>query len=104
VKIRSGKRVKLSFGIRTKKQVNLFFDFAVFEQGISGMVLLPFRFSTPFPRGAFRRLRNSLRSDILAARLGRVPSKGSSGRLNLRWSLRPSLIFPREIFVKREAE
>jgi hypothetical protein len=39
-----------------------------------------------------RRLRNSLRSDILAARQSRIPSKGISGRLNLQWSLRPSHI------------
>jgi hypothetical protein len=32
---------------------------------------------------------SSLRSNILAARIYRVPSKDGSGRLNLQWSLHP---------------
>jgi hypothetical protein len=35
----------------------------------------PIRFLTPFSIRSSQRLRNSLRSDILAARLRRVPSK-----------------------------
>ena len=37
-----------------------------------------------------RRLRNSLRSDMLAARLRRVPSKSELRWLNPQWSLRLS--------------
>ncbi len=53
------------------------------------MASLPFRFLTPFPCRASRRLRNSLRSDILAAQQSWVPSKHGKGRLNLQWSLKP---------------
>ncbi len=43
------------------------------DQKIFGDDLAPFRFLTPSPHRSSRRLRNSLRSDILAARRCRVP-------------------------------
>jgi len=61
------------------------------DQKIFGDGLAPFRFLTPFPHRSSRRLRNSVRSDILAARHSRVPSQNDSGRLNLQWSLQSSL-------------
>ena len=42
-------------------------------QTVLGNSLAPFRFLTPFSIRSSRRLRNSLRSDILAARLRRIP-------------------------------
>ncbi len=53
---------------------------------------LPFRFLTPFSIRSSRRLRNSLRSDILDALLRRVPSKSEFRRLNLQWLLQ---LFPK---------
>ncbi len=46
------------------------------DQKIFGDGLALFRFLTPFPRRSSRRLRNSLRSDKLTARLCRVPLLG----------------------------
>ena len=57
-----------------------------------GNSLAPFRFLTPFSIRSSRRLRNSLCSDILDARLRRVPSKSEFRRLNLQWSLQ---LFPK---------
>jgi hypothetical protein len=59
---------------------------------VLGNSLAPFRFLTPFSIRSSRRLRNSLRSDILAARLCQVPSKSEFRRLNLQWSLQ---LFPK---------
>ncbi len=57
-----------------------------------GKCLAPFRFLTPSSIRSSRRLPNSLRSNILAAQLRRVPSKSEFPRLNLQWSLR---LFPK---------
>jgi len=51
------------------------------------MASLPIRFLTPFPHRPSRRLRNSLRSDILAARQSRVPSKGNGAAKLRRWGI-----------------
>jgi len=59
---------------------------------VLGNCLAPFRFLTPFSIRSSRRLRNSLRSDILDALLRRVPLKSEFRRLNLQWSLR---LFPK---------
>ena len=61
----------------------------------SGMASLPYRFLTPFPHRSSRRLRNSLRSNILAAQQSWIPSRIDSGRLNLQRSLHP---FPNILF------
>jgi len=64
------------------------FHFRVDSMDIQfGMASLPIRFLTPFPHRPPRRLRNSLRSDILAARQGRVPSKGNDGAKLRRWGI-----------------
>jgi hypothetical protein len=64
-----------------------------------GNSLALFRFLTPFSIRSSRRLRNSLRSDILDALLRRVPSKSEFRRLNLQWSLH---LFPKS-FVQNIA-
>jgi len=56
-------------------------------KGLSGMAAFPFRFLTPFLSRPSRRLRNSLRSDILAARQSRVPSKGNDVAKRRRWGI-----------------
>ncbi len=71
-----------------KKQASLF---PLLEK-VLGNSLAPFRFLTPFSIRSSPLLRNSLRSNILAARLCRVPSKSEFRRLNLQWSLR---LFPK---------
>ena len=53
------------------------------------MASLPFRFLTPFSIRPSRLLRNSLRSNILAGRLCRLPSNPELRRLNLQWLLHP---------------
>ena len=52
-----------------------------------GMASLPIRFLTPFLHHSSRRLRNSLRSDILAARQSRVPSKSNGAAKLRRWGI-----------------
>jgi hypothetical protein len=52
-----------------------------------GMTSLPIRLLTPFPHRPSRRLRNSLRSDILAARQGQVPSKANDVAKLRRWGI-----------------
>ena len=54
---------------------------------IFGMALLPIRCLTPFPYCPSQRLRNSLRSNIPAARQGRVPSKDNDAAKLRRWGI-----------------
>ncbi len=73
-------------------QGSIFFfrDIGKLKGRFLGMDSLPFRFLTPFSFRPSRLLRNSLRSNILAGRLHRLPSKAELRRLNLQRSLKPS--------------
>ena len=59
---------------------------------------LPFRFLTPWIFRPFRRLRNSLRSNILGGPLLGLPSKVGTFRLNLQRSLHPS---PKSLYYRK---
>jgi hypothetical protein len=59
---------------------------------VFGNSLTPNRIFNAISIHSSRRLRNSLRSDMLAARLRRVPSKSELRWLNPQWSLR---LFPK---------
>jgi len=72
---------------------------ARFEIHILGNSLAPNRIFNAISIRSSRRLRNSLRSDMLAARLRRVPSKSKLRWLNPQWSLR---LFPKKLFSQIE--
>ncbi len=59
---------------------------------VLGNSLAPNRIFNAISIRSSRRLRNSLRSDMLAARLRRVPSKSELRWLNPQWPLR---LFPK---------
>jgi hypothetical protein len=59
-----------------------------FSNNVLGNSLAPNRILNAISVRSSRRLRNSLCSDILAARLRRVPSKSELRWLNPQWSLR----------------
>ena len=54
---------------------------------VFGNSLAPNRIFNAFSIRSSRRLRNSLRSGMLAARLRRAPSKSKLRKLNPQWSL-----------------